>query len=206
MKQLSILRIWKASDDTLLSLVFIRERKDKKVTLTPLTFKGNQVFALELPFVNNEPNISAIPGGNYPAFMRRASTIQLQDVPNRTAIQIHPMNQVKDGKSEGCIAMGYKPTPKADCSLWLNDTAATINYASTMFNLNDGVFVGYFDGNLRSLGSCDGLLSGMEPTTWLNKVIGPITQPFIDGYNLLSRNVLLFALIGVYALITLNQK
>lgn len=63
---------------------------------------------LEPPFQNNEEDISSIPAGKYSASLRydgpRGWRIQLQDVPDRTVIQIHLGNFPRDTK--GCVLVG----------------------------------------------------------------------------------------------------
>lgn len=63
---------------------------------------------LELADKGNQKNISCIPKGEYVAKLynspKRGLVYQLQDVPNRTAIQIHVGNYYTD--IEGCILIG----------------------------------------------------------------------------------------------------
>ena len=71
---------------------------------------------IERPWLNNAPNISAIPAGAYDAFVRsdatkgwmtnenRAWRIQLRDVNERSAIQFHYGQDEK--WSEGCFIVG----------------------------------------------------------------------------------------------------
>ena len=68
---------------------------------------------LELPYLDNQPNISSIPLGHYKLFLRPASkhltadigqAYELKDVPSRSDILIHVGNTVKD--SNGCVLLG----------------------------------------------------------------------------------------------------
>lgn len=63
---------------------------------------------LELPDKNNRRNISCIPIGTYYGQVRKSRKkgwcIQLQKVTNRTAIQLHAGNRLKD--TQGCILVG----------------------------------------------------------------------------------------------------
>jgi hypothetical protein len=66
---------------------------------------------LELPWRDNQRNISRIPAGEYeaikyysPKFKR--TVILLLDVPERTGIEIHPGNTIDD--TTGCIVVGKK--------------------------------------------------------------------------------------------------
>lgn len=63
---------------------------------------------LELPWRNNQRNISCIPPGKYPAEKgfnsKGVEVIKINDVPGRDGIQIHPGNTYKNIK--GCIIPG----------------------------------------------------------------------------------------------------
>jgi hypothetical protein len=62
---------------------------------------------LELPWVDNQNNISCIPDSDYICYRfdspSHGEVWELQDVPNRTHVQIHPGNSVKD--TLGCIVV-----------------------------------------------------------------------------------------------------
>ena len=75
-------------------------------------------YTLELPWVDNLNNISCIPEGTYNGILRYDKTdgwrIQLENVPNRTGVQIHMGNYTREIK--GCILVGT--TAKVnDCSV-----------------------------------------------------------------------------------------
>lgn len=63
---------------------------------------------LELPWRNNQRNISCIPAGNYICSRYRSPThgdcYFISDVPNRSHILIHAGNTLKD--TQGCILVG----------------------------------------------------------------------------------------------------
>ncbi len=63
---------------------------------------------LELPDRNNEPYISRIAAGTYPAVIRadgiKGWRVQLDGVPHRDSVQIHVGNYARD--VEGCILVG----------------------------------------------------------------------------------------------------
>lgn len=66
-------------------------------------------FNLELPDLDNQTNISCIPEGDYHFHVRHSNknkgfVIELEDVPDRTNIQIHSANFTK--QILGCIAVG----------------------------------------------------------------------------------------------------
>ena len=77
-------------------------------TLGILSIDGFQCFSLELADHQNEPYISCIPEGVYKYKYRDSPNhghcLELQNVPNRTYIQIHVANFTK--QIQGCIAVG----------------------------------------------------------------------------------------------------
>ncbi len=78
-------------------------------TLGRLTYKDFQCFTLELPWLDNQTNISCIPAaGAYQAekynSYNNGKCIAITNVKDRTHIQIHSGNFVRQIK--GCIAVG----------------------------------------------------------------------------------------------------
>lgn len=84
-----------------------------------LLYQGEPVVVtLELPWLNNTHEISCIPEGVYECQKRsgrvtldgasRPIVYEVQDVPNRTGILIHPGNTAKD--THGCILVGREYT------------------------------------------------------------------------------------------------
>jgi hypothetical protein len=70
-------------------------------------------WTLEEPWRNNQRSISCIPAGEYPVRLTLSNrfkmvTPELLNVPDRTAIRIHPGNTEAD--TEGCILVGWKAT------------------------------------------------------------------------------------------------
>ena len=64
-------------------------------------------YTIELPYVNNQRNVSSIPVGTYKAKVvkghpRLGDCIEILNVPNRQGIFIHVANSVKEIR--GCIA------------------------------------------------------------------------------------------------------
>lgn len=95
MKHVSLSRLESSSQGT-----FGKLTCDKFIALT-----------LELPWVNNESNISCIPCGVYPVlwtFSNRLNrfTYLLGNVSNRSGIRIHSANLAS--QLNGCIALGQK--------------------------------------------------------------------------------------------------
>ena len=79
-------------------------------TIGRLTAGDFQCLTLELPWRDNQPNVSCIPPGEY-AYKIRFSpkkqyyVLELQNVPGRSYIQIHVGNFTR--QIEGCILPGY---------------------------------------------------------------------------------------------------
>jgi hypothetical protein len=66
-------------------------------------------YTLELPWKDNEPCVSCIPEGIYQCVWQRwrlPMRIEIQDVPERSLIQIHSGNYL--GDTEGCILPGLE--------------------------------------------------------------------------------------------------
>lgn len=94
----------------------IRERTSLQGTEGTLIVNGHQFFTIELPWKNNQSNISCIPDGNYPCAIKHSKKFgivyQLEDVPDRVGVLIHSGNfagSTDDGyltHSHGCIIIG----------------------------------------------------------------------------------------------------
>ena len=70
---------------------------------------------IELPWRNNAPDISCIPPGTYHGHMIQSPHFQravyvLDDVPDRSAIEIHPAN------FGGCVALGFYSDLRGCCA------------------------------------------------------------------------------------------
>ena len=78
-------------------------------TMGIMRINNLRFFTLELPWLDNQKNISCIPTGEY-NYIKRASpgkgyeVIELVDVPDRAYIQIHLGNYTR--QIEGCILPG----------------------------------------------------------------------------------------------------
>ena len=77
-------------------------------TLGRLFYGKFQCFTLELPWLGNSRNISCIPAGNYSAKKYQSpkfgTVILIEDVPNRSMIEIHAGNYTR--QIQGCILVG----------------------------------------------------------------------------------------------------
>ncbi|MGB2063590.1 MAG: DUF5675 family protein [Marinomonas gallaica] len=68
---------------------------------------GQRLQTLEQAWRNNRQNVSCIPQGTYVVRRDRSGRWQfysIQNVPNRTLIEIHPANYVS--QLEGCLSLG----------------------------------------------------------------------------------------------------
>lgn len=122
------------------TLTILRNPSDKKETLGLATaVSGSNTFmcdSLELPDLNNQPNISCIPKGTYDAkwsyfpHLKRFA-YQLQNVPGRSGIFIHVGNFFSDLK--GCIALGASLADiNGDGELDVTKSTITINAFNTL--------------------------------------------------------------------------
>lgn len=78
-----------------------------------LLVDGTEVAkTFELPWRNNEKDISQIPPGTYPAFIRSDGDlgwrVELRNVPDRVNVQLHVGNYTS--QTEGCILLGTSIT------------------------------------------------------------------------------------------------
>ena len=73
-----------------------------------LFFENFQCFTLEKPWLDNQENISCIPVGEYCYYSststRNGKVLQLENVEDRTSIQIHAGNYIN--QTQGCILVG----------------------------------------------------------------------------------------------------
>jgi len=80
----------------------------EKCTIGWLTFGDFNCFTLELPDRDNQTNISCIPEGTYKFHTRLSAKngfiLELEDVEDRTYIQIHSGNYTS--QIQGCILVG----------------------------------------------------------------------------------------------------
>lgn len=93
-------------------LTVLRLEETSEHTLGVIAVNGKLIcYSLELPWKDNEQNISCIPFGCYRAhrYVSRdhGSTFRFECVPGRSEIIFHAGNSVKD--TEGCILLGTRP-------------------------------------------------------------------------------------------------
>lgn len=81
---------------------------NRDCTLGRLRCGDFRCFTLELPWMDNQRNVSCIPAGTYWAKLfespRFGTVVLLEDVPGRSMIEIHAGNYTRD--IEGCILVG----------------------------------------------------------------------------------------------------
>ncbi|WP_018249855.1 DUF5675 family protein [Orenia marismortui] len=90
----------------------IRKEETGEATLGEIYVDGEKIgHTLEPPWRQNKANESCIPPGEYNAFIRKRGSsrwnydvIQLEEVFNRSAVQIHIGNYPKN--TRGCILVG----------------------------------------------------------------------------------------------------
>ena len=96
-----------------INLLIIRDTFTKESTIGELFLNGERMCdTLELPWKDNQRNISCIPEGVYKVRLRLAREsatrdylhLLVQDVPNRDWILFHRGNPAKD--TRGCILLG----------------------------------------------------------------------------------------------------
>ena len=67
-------------------------------------------YSLELPWKDNQSNVSCVPVGTYPGKIRTDGTkgwrIELESVPNRTFVELHVGNF--PGEIQGCVLLGLE--------------------------------------------------------------------------------------------------
>jgi len=95
-----------------MKLTLERVWKSDKWTMGELFVDGiYECFTLELPWRDNQKNISCIPEGTYPIILERSDHFkrilpELKNVPGRDEIKIHIANWPRE--LLGCIAVGQK--------------------------------------------------------------------------------------------------
>lgn len=93
-----------------MKITITRFKQDDYQTLGDLTIDGDEFTCktLELPWLDNQRNISCIPAGTYQVEKRNSDKFDdhfhLLSVPDRDLILIHHGNYKKD--TEGCILVG----------------------------------------------------------------------------------------------------
>lgn len=130
--QLFLIRDRRCEDDGTLGHILVPERR-------PAT--GDYIFrkfaTIERRWLNNAPNVSCIPDGEYPlvartwgGFFRKYKkefghefVAEVADVPGRSSILIHRGNTESD--VTGCIAVGYpRPLANVKCNSISDSTQA----------------------------------------------------------------------------------
>jgi hypothetical protein len=88
--------------------IFISRWNKLDCTIGMLSCGDFKCFTLELPWRDNETNISCIPAGEYNYAFRSSArngwVLELKNVPDRTNVQMHSGNFMRNTK--GCILVG----------------------------------------------------------------------------------------------------
>jgi hypothetical protein len=96
-------------------ITIVRESENSK-SITGSIFINDKFvsYTLELPYKNNENNVSSIPAGEYGAFVRtdgkRGWRLELTDTEHRENIQLHKGNRPSEIK--GCVLLGTEVDSK----------------------------------------------------------------------------------------------
>jgi hypothetical protein len=129
----------------------IRYRSSKYGTQGILHIDNFQCYTLELPWYNNQHDISCIPPGLYYCKLffghRYRNVYQIYNVPNRSTILIHngsfAGDRTKGLKSHtlGCILIGHKKTPYMiyQSRICLRDFMEYMDYQPFILNITDTV-------------------------------------------------------------------
>lgn len=100
---------------------------------------------LELPWRENERNLSCIPAGTYRmrlgSFKGRYANYELQDVPGRSAIELHRGNVLED--TNGCPLIGTSLVIVTHSrSVYLSEsTAAFLDFMTAMGGVSEATLV-----------------------------------------------------------------
>jgi len=127
-----------------------RYSPEEKQTIGSFYLLGfnNSVIAkwdcLELPWLDNQTNISCIPTGSYKARKhnspRFGSCLWLQDVPNRSEILVHKLNFFED--TLGCIGIGrFLKDINHDGLMDITDSAKSIKELLAYLKDMDGIMI-----------------------------------------------------------------
>jgi len=134
-----------------MQLVIERNQENKYQTIGSAQLLDNksllfEFYTLELPWRNNERNISRIPDNHYKGVKHQSpkfgNSILIQDVPNRSEILIHAGNFNYD--TLGCILVGK--SLKDINNDGLLDVTDSVDTITNLYNLcDDIVYVNILD-------------------------------------------------------------
>ena len=124
--------------------VLIRQKSDKYTTGNLIVYDGYKpVFScvtLELPYLDNQRRVSAIPDGKYYVVPRTSPRFgqhfHVTDVQGRDLILFHAGNWLKD--TQGCILVGGRYG-----DLNKDGIPEILNSRATMTGLNKAAFTGF---------------------------------------------------------------
>lgn len=104
-------------------------------TIGRMLVQGKEIGrTLELPWRNNEENVSRVPAGIYDANIRSDGPlkwrVELKDVPSRGNIQIHVGNYAREIK--GCILVGSEVVDNGKECMAVNSRQTLLDLAAEM--------------------------------------------------------------------------
>lgn len=107
--------LWVSQQQDKINITLNREIFNTSCTIGTLYVDNKEICkTLELPYKNNQNDISSIPAGQYKGILRYDKDdkwrIQLSDVPGREAVQIHIGTVPKN--TTGCILVGESQDKK----------------------------------------------------------------------------------------------
>ena len=141
--------VGKMTEAALANIVPPRQSVPEPVTITRIASDGKETLGtlkagdftcstLELPWLDNQSDISCIPTGTYECvwtFMNDMNTYhyEIQNVPNRSGIFLHNGNYYTN--SAGCILLGINPTDiNSDGELDVTGSVVTLSHFETIMN------------------------------------------------------------------------
>jgi hypothetical protein len=127
-------------------LVLLRIGRDDDTMTQGVLLKDGIAFAvtLERPWLNNEQERSCIPGGTYTCKRIKSpkfgETFEITDVPGRTHILFHKLNEV--GQTLGCVGVAEKFV-----GLGIGESAEGFNELMAKFKDRDSFILSVIDVN-----------------------------------------------------------
>ena len=116
------------TDDLIMEKLTIETWQRKNYTFGVLRYKSFECVTLELPWLNNQKDISCIPRGTYVGRKHESpangSCISIENVLDREFIQIHALNWLHQTK--GCIGVGKSFKPDSDRGPMITSSKSTL--------------------------------------------------------------------------------
>lgn len=124
-----------------------RLEQTERGTLGQILVDGKVVcYSLELPWKDNEVNVSCIPTGEYPCRLEyspryKRDLFEIKEVPGRSEVKFHKGNYLSDIR--GCVLVGTEPgyDDEGNRAVWNSDKAFTRFMAAMSGKASDDVLV-----------------------------------------------------------------